>query len=41
MNFKILKNAVKALKSEGKLIFTTLNGLYPLYHSVKEFIIPI
>ncbi len=38
MNFEILKNAAKALKSDGKLIFTTLNGLYPLYHSVKDFI---
>lgn len=25
-------------KSKGKLIFTTLNGLFPLFHSVKEFI---
>lgn len=38
MNFEILKNAAKALKKNGKLIFTTLNGLYPLYHSVKDFI---
>ena len=37
MNFEILKNATKALKEEGKLIFTTLNGLFPLFHSVKEF----
>jgi ubiquinone/menaquinone biosynthesis C-methylase UbiE len=37
MNFTILKNAAKALKANGKLIFTTLNGLYPLFHSVKEF----
>ncbi len=37
MNFKILKNATKALKSRGKLILTTLNALYPLYHSVKDF----
>ena len=37
MNFEILKNATKALKSEGKLIFTTLNGLFPLFHSVNEF----
>ena len=37
MNFEILKNAAKALKKNGKLIFTTLNGLYPLFHSVKEF----
>jgi SAM-dependent methyltransferase len=37
MNFEILKNATKALKGRGKLIFTTLNGLFPLFHSVKEF----
>jgi 2-polyprenyl-3-methyl-5-hydroxy-6-metoxy-1,4-benzoquinol methylase len=37
MNFEILKNASKALKSKGKLIFTTLNGLFPLFHSVNEF----
>ena len=38
MNFQILKNAANALKKDGKLIFTTLNGLYPLFHSVKDFI---
>ena len=38
MNFRILKNAAKALKPGGKLIFTTLNGLFPLFHSVKEFL---
>jgi 2-polyprenyl-3-methyl-5-hydroxy-6-metoxy-1,4-benzoquinol methylase len=37
MNFEILKNATKALRSKGKLIFTTLNGLFPLFHSVNEF----
>jgi len=37
MNFEILKNATKALKSKGNLIFTTLNGLFPLFHSVNEF----
>ncbi len=37
MNFEILKNASRALNTDGKLIFTTLNGLYPLYHSVKDF----
>ena len=35
MNFQILKNASKALRENGKLIFTTLNGLFPLFHSVK------
>ncbi|RKZ91322.1 MAG: class I SAM-dependent methyltransferase [Candidatus Parabeggiatoa sp. nov. 1] len=38
MNFSILKNATHALKNDGKLIFTTLNALFPLYHSVKNFI---
>jgi 2-polyprenyl-3-methyl-5-hydroxy-6-metoxy-1,4-benzoquinol methylase len=38
MNFEILKNAAKALKSGGKLVFTTLNGLFPLFHSVKDFL---
>lgn len=37
MNFEILRNATKALKEKGKFIFTTLNGLFPLFHSVKEF----
>ncbi|MFA5100243.1 MAG: class I SAM-dependent methyltransferase [Candidatus Omnitrophota bacterium] len=37
MNFEILKNATWALKDKGKFIFTTLNGLFPLFHSVKEF----
>jgi len=37
MNFEILKNATKALKSKGRLIFTALNGLFPLFHSVNEF----
>jgi hypothetical protein len=38
MNFAILKNAARALKKKGILIFTTLNGLFPLFHSVKDFI---
>ena len=38
MNFKILENASKALRTNGKLILTTLSALYPLYHSVKDFI---
>ncbi len=37
MNFQILQNAANSLKSNGKLIFTTLNGLFPLFHSVKDF----
>lgn len=38
MNFRILKNAAKALKGNGKIVFTTLNGLFPLFHSVKDFL---
>ncbi len=37
MNYEILGNAARSLKDPGKLIFTTLNGLFPLYHSVEEF----
>lgn len=37
MNYEILKNATNALKDQGKLIFTTLNGLFPLFHSIEEF----
>jgi len=38
MNFQILKNAADALLPKGKLIFTTLNALFPLFHSVKDFL---
>lgn len=38
MNYQILHSAARALKQSGKLIFTTLNGLFPLFHSVKDFI---
>jgi len=37
MNFEILKNVAKTLKPGAKFIFTTLNGLFPLYHSINEF----
>jgi 2-polyprenyl-3-methyl-5-hydroxy-6-metoxy-1,4-benzoquinol methylase len=37
MNFNILRSVTGALKKPGKLIFTTLNGLFPLYHSVEQF----
>jgi 2-polyprenyl-3-methyl-5-hydroxy-6-metoxy-1,4-benzoquinol methylase len=37
MNFEILKSVTKSLKKNGKFIFTTLNGLFPLYHSVEKF----
>jgi len=38
MNFSILRNAVEALKPGGKFIFTCLNALFPLYHSIKELV---
>lgn len=37
MNFQILRNASNALLPNGKFIFTTLNALFPLFHSVKDF----
>lgn len=36
MNFAILGGAARALKSPGKFIFTTLNGLYRLFHPASE-----
>jgi len=38
MNYEILKSVTKSLKSQAKFIFTTLNGLFPLYHSASEFV---
>jgi 2-polyprenyl-3-methyl-5-hydroxy-6-metoxy-1,4-benzoquinol methylase len=38
MNYQILQSAARALKANGKLIFTSLNGLFPLFHSVKDFL---
>lgn len=37
MNFEILKNVSKALKPNATFIFTTLNGLFPLYNSINDF----
>jgi len=37
MNFEILKNVAKSLKPSAKFIFTTLNGLFPIYHSINDF----
>ncbi len=37
MNYEILNCVTTSLREHGKLIFTTLNGLFPLYHSVEEF----
>jgi len=38
MNYEILKSVTKSLKEKCKFIFTTLNGLFPLYHSVEKFL---
>ncbi len=38
MNFEIIKNAADALKSKGKLIFTTLSGLFPIFNSIEKFL---
>lgn len=38
MNYQILQSAANSIKPGGKLIFTTLNGLFPLFHSVKDFL---
>ena len=32
MNFEILKSVTKSLRENGKFMFTTLNGLFTLYH---------
>ena len=37
MNFDILKSVTKSLKDNAKFIFTTLNGLFPLFHSIEKF----
>jgi 2-polyprenyl-3-methyl-5-hydroxy-6-metoxy-1,4-benzoquinol methylase len=37
MNYEILRNAAGSLKPNGKLIFTTLNGLFLLFNSVEKF----
>jgi 2-polyprenyl-3-methyl-5-hydroxy-6-metoxy-1,4-benzoquinol methylase len=37
MNYEILRNAANSLKTPGKLIFTTLNGLFPLFNSIEKF----
>lgn len=38
MNFEILKNARKALSEGDKFIFTTLNGLFPIFNSIEDFV---
>lgn len=37
MNFEILKSAARTLKPGGTLIFTTLNGLFPIFNSIEQF----
>jgi len=37
MNYEILKNVSKSLKENSKFIFTTLNGLFPIFNSIEEF----
>ena len=37
MNFDILKSVTRALKTPARFIFTTLNGLFPLFHSIDDF----
>ncbi|RPI59458.1 MAG: class I SAM-dependent methyltransferase, partial [Ignavibacteriales bacterium] len=37
MNFEILKNVTKSLKEKSKFVFTTLNGLFPLFNSIEKF----
>ena len=36
-NFKILKSVSQSIKTNGKIIFTTLNGLFPIFNSTNEF----
>jgi 2-polyprenyl-3-methyl-5-hydroxy-6-metoxy-1,4-benzoquinol methylase len=37
-NYAVLVHAADALRPGGKLLLTTLNALFPLFHSVKEFL---
>ena len=37
-NFAVLQHAAAALRPGGKLMLTTLNALFPLFHSVKDFL---
>ncbi len=38
MNCMILQSAARSLRDGGKLVLTTLNGLFPLFHSVKDVV---
>jgi SAM-dependent methyltransferase len=35
---QILEGAGRALRSQGKFIFSALNALFPLYHNLKDFL---
>jgi len=37
-NYAVLTHAAAALRPGGKLLLTTLNALFPLFHSVKDFL---
>lgn len=37
MNYEILRNVSKSLKDNAMFIFTTLNGLFPIFNSIAEF----
>lgn len=37
MNYEILRNVTESLKENSKFIFTTLNGLFPLFNSINDF----
>ncbi len=37
MNYEILKNVSNSLKETAKFVFTTLNGLFPIFNSTEEF----
>ncbi len=37
-NHAILRHAAAALRPGGKLLLTTMSALFPLFHSVKEFL---
>jgi len=36
-NFEILKSVSQSIKVKGTFIFTTLNGLFPIFNSTNEF----
>jgi len=38
MNYAILRSVSKSLKRTATFVFTTLNGLYPLFHSIDDLL---